>query len=69
MNLKSKYDLWQMVLLKTDKEKLERMVISITFHGSGTRYCLAHAHNESWHYEQEIEPMLENKKSKAGFIQ
>jgi hypothetical protein len=54
MMLQSKYDLGQIVYLKTDKEQCARMVISISFRPTGVIYELNYGSVSSWHYEIEV---------------
>lgn len=54
MKIETKFDIEQMVYLKTDQEQLERMVTTIKFMGSAILYGLAHGTSESWHFEFEI---------------
>lgn len=55
MMLESKFDLGQMVYLKTDHEQRERQITQITWGGNmGIRYCLTCGITETWHYDIEI---------------
>lgn len=55
MKLITEFDMEEMVILKTDKNKSPRIITAITFAHKNIRYCLMHADLESWHYEFEIE--------------
>lgn len=66
MKITTKYNIGQSVVLKTDTQKLERIISNITINPSNVaRYCLQQGVVESWNYEFEIEEP-ENKKQ-AGF--
>jgi hypothetical protein len=52
--LECKYELGQMVYIKTDKEQMRRMVVSISFRPTGVLYELNCGVSNSWHYEMEV---------------
>lgn len=55
MKHESKFDLWSAVRLVHDPLKEVRMVVQVSFGGTGTRYNLMRGTSDSWHYENEIE--------------
>lgn len=66
MNINTKYDIEQIVALKTDPQKLERMIVGIKVNPELTPiYYLNQGTNESSHYECEIQEVDNNRK--AGF--
>ncbi len=67
MKVNTKFDIGQSVVLKTDTQKLERIISNITINPPGVaKYCLQQASVESWNYDFEIEPYNNDKKI-AGF--
>lgn len=67
MKIETKYDIGQSVVLKTDMQKLERIISNITINPSNVaRYCLQQGVVESWNYEFEIDE-YNNGKQAAGF--
>lgn len=50
----TKFDLGQIVFIKTDKEQQPRMIIGITVRPTGLLYELNFGSNSSWHFEIEI---------------
>jgi hypothetical protein len=68
MIIKTKFDIYDIVELKHDKAKEQRMITGINVRDNGTiTYALSFgSENESWHYEFEIEKPIEQ--NKAGFI-
>lgn len=66
MKLELKYAFGDLFILKTDKDKRERMLVSATFSPNGVRYCLVFNDVESWHYEIEFEVLKANSNT-AGF--
>lgn len=54
MNIKTKFDIGQIVYLSTDKQQEKRMVIGFTFRQTGMMYDLGFGSTSSWHYELEI---------------
>lgn len=54
MTIKNKFNIGDMVYLKTDPEQHPRMVIGISIKPNGFTYILAFGSNESYHYELEI---------------
>lgn len=63
----SRFDLRDTVRLVHDPEKLPRMVVQVSFGGTGIRYNLVAGTSDSWHYEAELETIGEPTKSPAGF--
>jgi hypothetical protein len=50
-----KFNLGQLVFLKTDKEQKERIIVEITIClNNSISYCLSQGENKSWHYDFEI---------------
>lgn len=54
MNLQTKYDIGELVFLRTDSDQLERMVTCIKICATGCIYTLAHGTTETYHYEMEL---------------
>jgi len=55
MVIDNKFEIGQLVYLKTDEEQKERMVVNIIIGPNDTlRYLLCLAAAETWHYEMEI---------------
>lgn len=54
MTIDNKFDLKQIVYLKTDKNQLPRIVVRIQIGPMGLLYCLNHSTVESWHYDFEM---------------
>lgn len=54
MLIENKFDLGQIVYLKTDNDQSERMIISISVRQGGILYELSFGSVCSWHYEMEI---------------
>jgi hypothetical protein len=54
MLIESKYNIGQIIFLKTDPEQKERMLTQISITSEGMRYCLSCGTSDSWHYEIEI---------------
>lgn len=52
--IESKFEIGQLVFLKTDNEQSERMVIGIHVRPTGIIYSLAFGAMETTHYELEI---------------
>lgn len=52
--IENKFELGQIVYLKTDAEQIQRMVTQVTITVAGLRYCLSAGTNDTWHYEVEI---------------
>lgn len=68
MNIKTKFDIKQNVLLKHDGEKRPRMVTGISIRSKDVvSYHLLSGTVDSWHYEYEIEELNTNQ-IKTGFI-
>lgn len=59
MKHESKFDLWCPVRLIHDPLKEIRMVVQVSFGGTGTRYNLVCGAADTWHYENEIEAVLD----------
>lgn len=55
MTHESKFDLWEPVRLIHDPGKEVRMIVQVSFGGTGTRYNLMCGTSDTWHYEAEIE--------------
>lgn len=67
MRFESMFNFGDIVILKTDHEKMERMVTQITFNpNSIPRYLLSCGAADSWHYEMEFD-IVKEKNNKAGF--
>ncbi len=67
MKIETKYDIGQLVILKTDPQKQERMVIAITINPHEVPiYTLGQADKDSRHYECEME-LCNATNQKAGF--
>lgn len=56
-----KFDIGDTVFLKTDSEKLQRVVTGISMRQNGISYELAQSNSTSWHYDFEIESELNKK--------
>jgi len=54
MTIDNKFDLKQIVYLRTDKEQLPRIVARIQIGQLGLLYCLNQGITESWHYDFEM---------------
>lgn len=54
MDIKTKYDLGQLVYLITDSEQLDRMITGIKVNPNGLVYTLAQGVNETYHFEIEL---------------
>lgn len=66
MRINNKYNIEQIVVLKTDREKLPRIVTRITINkGNNLLYELNYADRASSHYEFEIDSV--NDEKKIGF--
>lgn len=65
----NKFNIEDIVVLKHDKQKAQRMVTGYSVTGRKDnpiiRYCLALGDNESWHYEMELDN--ETEKAITGF--
>lgn len=67
MTIETKFDIGQLVILKTDIQKSPRMITNIKINpGNVCLYDVMKAQEASSHYEIEIEPIHE--KEKTGFI-
>ncbi len=56
MKINTKFDIEQMVILKTDPNKDKRIITNITINPNGVpRYSLSLGEKDSCHYEFEIE--------------
>lgn len=67
MNIKTKFDIGQTVVLKHDREKSERMVTGLSARKENLiSYNLMRGIEDSWHWEMEIE--IKKEESKTGFI-
>lgn len=54
MNIKTEYDIEDVVFLKHDPDQLKRMIVEISVSKMGYQYCLLCGTEESWHYEFEL---------------
>lgn len=54
MMVESKYNLGDIVYLKTDKEQSQRMITSIAIRPMGCTYELSLSTTVSWHYDFEF---------------
>lgn len=62
------FEFGQVVCLKTDSEKRQRMVTSITLYpGSCVKYCVSCSSDEEWYYGFELEPV--GKVNRPSYIQ
>jgi len=61
MTIECKYKLGDLVVLKTDREKRERIVIGIDLRPDSISYVLACGDQTTNHYGCEIEKMTEKK--------
>lgn len=54
MVIDNKYEIGQIVFLKTDKEQLERLIIGINISSLGIIYRVVNGAIETYHYEMEL---------------
>ena len=54
MVIENKFELGQLVYLKTDTDQNPRMIIGISVRQSGLLYELSFGSQSSWHYQMEI---------------
>ena len=54
MTFESKYGLGDRVRLVHDPAKEDRLVVQVSFGGTGVRYNLMCGTQDTWHYEREI---------------
>lgn len=54
MKINTKYDIGEIVYLKTDEDQKDFMVIQMTVSISGVQYNLRQGTYDSWHFEFEI---------------
>jgi len=54
MRIDNKFEIGQIVYLKTDTEQRERLVTAIIIRGYGALYSLSYETEESTHYDFEI---------------
>lgn len=54
MRIDTKYDLGELVYLKTDPDQNARMIVCINISPNGTSYTLGFNGTESYHYECEF---------------
>lgn len=55
MVIENKYEIGQLLFLKTDSEQKERMLVQIAIGGNNAiRYCLSSGTVETWHYDIEM---------------
>lgn len=55
MVIDNKFDIGQIVYLKTDEDQLPRIITGLTIRGNNVLvYCLSSGTSESWHYDFEI---------------
>lgn len=52
--MKLKFEIGEIVYLKTDNEQLERFVTGVNIRVGSISYALTNGTNESWHYDFEI---------------
>jgi len=55
MNIETKFDFFELVELKIDREKKPRMVVGVSMRPPGLSYALSTCESETWHYKEEIE--------------
>lgn len=66
MKIETEFDIEEIVILKTDPEKYERIITNITINPNGVpRYSISCGEKDSSHYEFEIERLKD--KSVKGF--
>lgn len=62
MNIKTKFDIGQLVSLKHDIENLPRAITGISIRPNNTiTYNLISSDKDTWHYEFEIKEIHKNK--------
>lgn len=68
MTIDNKFEIGEMVLLKTDIEKRDRLIcgISVMLHEKVIRYNLVSGTTDMWHYEMELEKK-NGQVNKPGF--
>ena len=54
MRIDTKYDIGQLVFLKTDSEQHQRIIIQITINQLGLQYNLRCGTEDSWHFDFEF---------------
>ena len=54
MLIETKYELQQIIYLKTDIEQYKRMIVGINVRPTGIQYQLAFGSSVSWHDEMEM---------------
>lgn len=54
MIIENKFEIGEIVYLKTDKEQSERLITQITISPAGLRYCASMGSADTWHYEIEL---------------
>ena len=59
MIIKNKFDIGEIVYLKTDQEQKARIVIGIQIRPTGILYILQLCTNETYHYDIEIQKDLD----------
>lgn len=59
MNIKTKYNIGDIVYLKTDVEQLERIITAVCIRTNGETYCLCCGTYDSWHHDIEITQELD----------
>lgn len=64
-----KLKIGDMVTLKHDKEKCQRMLTGISERSTGKTFALSCGTTETWHYEIEIEKIVNEEKIVKGFKQ
>lgn len=52
--MKLKFEIGEIVYLKTDNEQLDRFVTGVNIRVGSISYALTNGTNESWHYDFEI---------------
>lgn len=71
MEVKTKYDIGQTVILKHDDEKRRRQITGISIrgeHGQTPSYNVMCGSVDSWHFEFELDKFDNGNKTAAGFI-
>lgn len=65
MKIETKFDIEQIIILKTDPNKEERIITNITINPNGVpRYSVSMGEKDSTHYEFEIE-LVKDKQVKG----
>jgi len=67
MKITTKFDIGQYVVIKTDRDKLQRIITNIKICPNDCIYYAAFGEKGSEHYEMELEAAETKEKSIAGF--